>query len=339
MRPLFAIVLLSICVVYSTQSVRHNVPSGEDALTDKMVEYINQLNTTWKAGKNFDGYTLEFVKRLMGVHKDNKNYRLPALRHDINNLVIPDSFDARKNWPECPSIKEIRDQGACGSCWAFGAVEAMSDRICIASKGKQIVEVSAEDLTSCCESCGFGCSGGYPGAAWNYWVQSGLVTGGLYNSHKGCQPYEIAACDHHTKGKLKPCGDIQPTPTCVSICEKGYNVSYTQDKHYGAKAYSIESDVQQIQAEIMKNGPVEADFNVYSDFLSYKSGVYQKHSDDLLGGHAIRILGWGVEKNVPYWLVANSWNEDWGDQGYFKILRGNDECGIEDDINAGLPKE
>ncbi len=67
-------------------------------------------------------------------------------------------------------------------------------------------------------------------------------------------------------------------------------------------------------------------------------GVYQRHSDDQLGGHAIRILGWGVESNVPYWLVANSWNSDWGDKGYFKILRGSDECGIEDDINAGLPK-
>lgn len=58
------------------------------------------------------------------------------------------------------------------------------------------------------------------------------------------------------------------------MCEKGYNVSYSQDKHYGAKAYSIENDVQQIQAEIMKNGPVEADFTVYADFPTYKSGIY-----------------------------------------------------------------
>jgi len=96
--------------------------------------------------------------------------------------------------------------------------------------------------------------------------------------------------------------------------------------------------VTQIQTEIMKNGPVEADFTVYADFPSYKSGVYQKHSDQVLGGHAIRILGWGTEAGVPYWLVANSWNPDWGDKGYFKIVRGTDECGIEDDINAGLPK-
>lgn len=44
-------------------------------------------------------------------------------------------------------------------------------------------------------------------------------------------------------------------------------------------------------------------------------GVYQRHSNVTLGGHAVRILGWGIETGVPYWLVANSWNTDWGDKG------------------------
>ena len=56
------------------------------------------------------------------------------------------------------------------------------------------------------------------------------------------------------------------------------------------------------------------------------------------GGHAVKIIGWGVEEGVDYWLVANSWNEDWGDKGLFKIKRGNNECGIESRISAGLPK-
>lgn len=67
-------------------------------------------------------------------------------------------------------------------------------------------------------------------------------------------------------------------------------------------------------------------------------GVYQHTSGGELGGHAIRILGWGTENGTPYWLVANSWNSDWGDKGYFKILRGKDECGIEGEIAAGMPK-
>jgi len=88
----------------------------------------------------------------------------------------------------------------------------------------------------------------------------------------------------------------------------------------------------------MKNGPVEGAFTVYADFPSYKSGVYSHVSGGQLGGHAIRIMGWGVENGTPYWLVANSWNEDWGDKGTFKIKRGNDECGIESSVVAGLPK-
>ena len=86
----------------------------------------------------------------------------------------------------------------------------------------------------------------------------------------------------------------------------------------------------------MTYGPVEAAFTVYEDLLHYKSGVYQHVSGKVLGGHAVRMLGWGVENGTPYWLIANSWNTDWGDNGYFKIVRGQDECGIEDEINAGF---
>jgi cathepsin B len=68
-------------------------------------------------------------------------------------------------------------------------------------------------------------------------------------------------------------------------------------------------------------------------------GVYQHETGSFLGGHAVKILGWGEESGLPYWLVANSWNQYWGDQGYFKILRGKNECGIEGSIVAGKPKK
>lgn len=87
----------------------------------------------------------------------------------------------------------------------------------------------------------------------------------------------------------------------------------------------------------MTNGPAETSFTVYEDFLTYKSGVYYHVTGDNLGGHAIKIMGWGIENNMDYWLCANSWNEDWGDQGFFKIKRGTDECGIEDQVVAGIP--
>ncbi|XP_076129250.1 cathepsin B-like [Alosa pseudoharengus] len=102
----------------------------------------------------------------------------------------------------------------------------------------------------------------------------------------------------------------------------------------GKDSYGVPSDQSQIMMEIYKNGPVEAAFSVYEDFLLYKTGVYQHVTGSMLGGHAIKILGWGQENSTPYWLAANSWNSDWGDKGYFRILREKDHCGIESEIVA-----
>ena len=66
--------------------------------------------------------------------------------------------------------------------------------------------------------------------------------------------------------------------------------------------------------DIFHNGPVEGAFIVYEDFPTYKSGVYSHHTGEALGGHAIRILGWGEENGEKYWLAGNSWNTDWGDK-------------------------
>jgi cathepsin B len=253
---------------------------------------------------------------------------------------LPSDFDSRTKWGSmCPSTKEVRDQASCGSCWAFGAVEAMTDRICIHSQGQQTPHISAQDLLTCCGfTCGQGCNGGYPAAAWSHWKSVGIVTGGNYNTSQGCQPYTIPNCDHHvTSGKYPPCGDIVPTPACSRQCITTYGKTYIQDKHKGSSSYSVPSAPDKIATEIMNNGPVEAAFTVYSDFLTYKSGVYQHQTGQPLGGHAIKIIGWGVENSTPYWWVANSWNSDWGDNGFFKILRGNDECGIESNVVAGMP--
>lgn len=56
-----------------------------------------------------------------------------------------------------------------------------------------------------------------------------------------------------------------------------------------------------------------------------------------MDGHAIKIIGWGVENKTPYWLISNSWNTDWGDKGMFKVLRGKNTCGIESMLCAGIP--
>jgi cathepsin B len=333
------VVALSLLVVVAVEARGRFQKKKSGVLSDEIIEQVNKMGTTWKAGRNFHrGGKERYIKYLMGVHPRNKEFRLKEFVHEQVPKDLPTNFDARTQWPDCPTIKEVRDQGACGSCWAFGAVEAMSDRVCIHSNGANMAHISAEDLVACCDSCGMGCDGGFPSAAWQFWKESGIVTGGNWNSNQGCQPYTIEACEHHVNGTRPPCQGEGPTPPCVHSCRAGYNVNYDDDKHYGKSAYSIAQDQTQIMTEIMTNGPVEADFSVYADFPTYKSGVYQHVTGDYLGGHAIKILGWGVENSTPYWLVANSWNSDWGDMGFFKILRGSNECGIEGDINAGIPK-
>ena len=146
------------------------------------------------------------------------------------------------------------------------------------------VHVSSENLLTCCRSCGFGCNGGFPGAAWNYWLHKGLVSGGQYGSHEGCQPYQIKPCQHHVNGTRGPCEEGVRTPKCHHTCENAeFKVPYEKDKTYGRKIYSVKPIVNQIQLELMTNGPVEAAFTVFEDFPNYKSGVYQ-HTSGKVGG-------------------------------------------------------
>ncbi|XP_053698110.1 cathepsin B-like [Sabethes cyaneus] len=330
-----------IFVLAALTLARGQQRSRSSPLSQSFIDEINSKAETWRAAQNFAPETsMAYIRGLMGVHKDADKFLPPVMVHELeDDDDLPENFDSREQWPNCPTIREIRDQGSCGSCWAFGAVEAMSDRYCIHSGGKLHFRVSADDLVSCCHTCGFGCNGGFPGAAWSYWVRKGLVSGGSYGSQQGCRPYEISPCEHHVNGTRPPCeGEGGKTPKCTKKCQASYNVPYAKDKHFGKSSYSISRHEGQIQKEIMTNGPVEGAFTVYEDLLQYKEGVYQHVTGKMLGGHAIRILGWGVENGTKYWLIANSWNSDWGDNGYFKILRGEDHLGIESSIAAGLPK-
>ncbi|KIH42499.1 papain family cysteine protease [Ancylostoma duodenale] len=93
--------------------------------------------------------------------------------------------------------------------------------------------------------------------------------------------------------------------------------------------------------EIITNGPVQATFVVHEDFFMYAGGVYRhtelaaEKGDRFTGQgyHSVRILGWGVDhstgRDIPYWLAANSWGRQWGEDGLFRILRGDNHCEIE----------
>jgi cathepsin B len=88
--------------------------------------------------------------------------------------------------------------------------------------------------------------------------------------------------------------------------------------------------------ELMTNGPIEVAFTVYQDFMAYHGGVYSHKTGQMMGGHAVKLIGWGVtSEGTKYWTIANSWGEDWGEEGTFRILRGKNECGVESQCWTG----
>lgn len=313
---------------------------AQSALADfsEIASHVNSLGTSWKAKiPKFEN--LEAVRQLLGTDVAEHERLVASLpESESPNVEVPADFDVRTNWPACTSVTgDIRDQSACGSCWAHGSTESFNDRYCIAT-GSTVL-LSTEDALA--NSGAGSCNGGQPTSVLNWIARTGVVTGGDYTDRgKGtsCAPYSLPTCQHHNWKPPTPehpaCPDSYPTPSRFSSCkESGYSKSFSQDKVKGGSAYSIRGETN-IQSEIAQYGSVSAVLTVYDDLPAYESGVYAHTTGSYLGGHAVSMIGWGTENGTPYWLIKNSWNTDWGDKGLFKIKRGNNECGIEGGISA-----
>ena len=134
-----------------------------------------------------------------------------------------------------------------------------------------------------CDATDYGCGGGYLDRAWTYLTTFGAVT-------ETCLPY--------TSGN----GTVSLCPA-NSLCADG---TTTGQKYHSAVGTVVNPyTVTAIKTEIYNNGPVEAGFTVYNDFFNYKSGVYHHVSGKVAGGHAVKMIGWGVLNGVSYWLCAN----------------------------------
>mgnify|MGYP001837959266 FL=1 len=299
--------------------------------TRETIEHINSVQNLWTASLESPTAHLshEEIQALLGTDEKfawNDPQNPPERTFSLKaRAAAPESFDARTAWPQCKSMGMIRDQSDCGSCWAFGAVESMSDRECI-KHGVDII-LSSEDMNSC--SGAGSCNGGYPSSAYHYWERTGVVT-------EKCVKYSLPSCDHHVPGSTNPCtGKIVPTPSCKNTCVDDPSIDFKSDKRKAASVYTVRGE-ENMMTELSTNGPCEGAFSVYEDFMAYTSGVYKHVTGSYEGGHAIRILGYGVDNGTKYWLIANSWNEHWGEKGYFRILRGVNECGIENMMWCGI---
>ncbi|KAH7822153.1 putative cathepsin B5 cysteine protease [Monocercomonoides exilis] len=271
-----------------------------------IVEYVNNNPlSTWTAEENkFSMLSTQQLRSMFNqeIVKDLKKDLHSHVEEDPNS---PESFDAREEWPN--AIHPIRDQKKCGSCWAFAGTEVLSDRFAVMDHPVGVL--SPQDLVSC-DMLDHGCNGGSPLLEWTWMALRGVTT-------DECIPY------------VSGNGTV---PRCPRKCSDGSVIV-----RHKAKTFSFLPSLF-IQSDLMRHGPQEFCFMVYEDFMSYKKGVYQHQTGELLGGHAVKSVGWGVEGGVKYWLLANSWGSDWGEKGFFKILRGKNECSIESMVYAGVPK-
>ncbi|VVC45870.1 Hypothetical protein CINCED_3A011786 [Cinara cedri] len=277
--------------------------------------------------------TLQFTFGKNRSHMRFKNYD-PLYVND-DNITL--SFDARKHWSNCTIIGEILDQGMCGNCWALATIGVFSDRLCIATKGQINKHLSIEQLTFCCEGCpDHGCMKGCRHfTAWRHLMDHGVVTGGNFNTTDGCQPYKVMPC-FDDMGKNICAGRQKTNHECIKGCYGNPSIDFEKD-HWKAKdAYYL--SYANIQKDILLYGPIQVFIYVYNDLAYYGCGIYRKSSGaKYYGSHSVKIIGWGEENNVKYWLCVNSWSKYWGDNGLFRIVRGTNECSFETYAFAGKP--
>lgn len=193
-------------------------------------------------------------------------------------------------------LNPVFNQGQCGSCWAVSSTMMLSDRHAIASR-KRYVPMNIKTVLACAESeGGGGCKGGYMQNAGHFFESQGTFA--------ECMQYDL----NMTVGPS--CNQAQ----CPDGTEKFYAVRGSVREFRG--------DIDQIQSDIMNNGPVVAGYQVDRSFMTYKGGVFvQPQNMDVQGGHAVVIVGWGYDNNLGrgYWIVRNSWGPQWGENGYFRF--------------------
>ena len=269
----------------------------EPAIKRSLYDSLRNSEIPWKVvpyERNiFKDWTLEEVKNILKAQP--VDVTILKREEQVLSCDAPENFDGRDKFKQC--IHPPLDQANCGSCWAFSIAETLSDRLCI--NGKDVI-LAPQDLVSC-DISNEGCTGGNILSAMQYAEEFGVV-------EESCFPYGSGS---------------GPTPPCPTKCPSGQ--AWTKHRcRRGSTALLLKIDY--MKCGIM-NGPVSGRFDVYSDFLHYESGVYVRKTEEYIGGHAIKVLGFGAENGINYWICENSWGPVWGMAGYFKIGKG--ECDID----------
>jgi len=232
-----------------------------------------------KAGWKVKDYGKKFR---LGLKKYGKMPKVPLPKFKAVKAV-PSSYD----WRTAGMVTPVRDQGNCGSCWAFSSVGVLESVNKIKGNNTADLDLSEQIVVSC-DTGNEGCNGGYMDAVSDFLKASGT---GL----ESCYPHTA------TNGSCsKACAD----KSAYKVTSWGY-------------VSTVSPDVESIKAALVTYGPLVTTMMVYSDFMYYRSGIYKYTSGQLEGGHAIILVGY--DDATQAFTVKNSWGTGWGESGYFRI--------------------
>jgi len=216
---------------------------------------------------------------------------------------------------------------------AHGSLSALSDRIKMArgAKGAEI-GLSVQHVLNCGGHLAGTCHGGTASGTYHFVKKGGGV------AFDTCQQY--LACSSNSKEGF--CPDIDTTCSPLNTCRtcSGFGEACAAIGSYPNATiaeYGIVHGEANIMAEIFARGPVACGVNA-EPLLDYTKGVLDDNDKrDKLTNHIISIVGWGVDAGTPYWSVRNSWGTYWGEMGYFRLKRGENQLGIERSCSWATP--
>ncbi|KAF8410528.1 hypothetical protein HHK36_003059 [Tetracentron sinense] len=251
----------------------------------------------------------EFRRSYLGL----RPLRLPSDAHKAPILPtndLPTDFD----WRDHGAVTAVKNQGSCGSCWSFSTTGALEGANFLAT-GK-LVSLSEQQLVDCdheCDpedarSCDSGCNGGLMNSAFEYTLKAG----GLQRE----EDYPYTGTD---RGTCK----FDKTKIAASVAN-----------------FSVVSlDEDQIAANVVKNGPLAVAINAVF-MQTYMGGVSCPYICSKRLDHGVLLVGYGEGyapirmKEKPYWIIKNSWGESWGENGFYKICRGRNICGVDSMVST-----
>ncbi|TKR94684.1 hypothetical protein L596_008943 [Steinernema carpocapsae] len=237
-------------------------------------------------------------KKLVSHMKRGAKKMVPEKAYECGGL--PKAFD----WRDHHAVTGVKDQGGCGSCWAFSTAANIESAYAV-KKGK-LYSLSEQEIVDCATD-NYGCNGGWPIKA----MKDVEQLGGL--EKEGEYKYE---------GEDDKCR-FNKSEVVVQISD----------------VVSLSHDEDKIAAYLVQHGGVSVAFNAADSIMGYTGGIVKldaQECDPSELDHAVLLVGYGTENDVPFWIVKNSWGADWGESGYFRIFRGGNTCGIAEDAASAV---